>query len=98
MRWERQWERKEEGQPFKPIEDYIPDSMTTVSTHDCETLPIWWVQLVDEAKAYCNFKHWAYKVTIVIQDLSLTFIRFKSSRGHHRTILSSKDSTEKPFQ
>eukprot|EP01117_Protostelium_nocturnum_P017862 TRINITY_DN734_c0_g1_i1.p1 TRINITY_DN734_c0_g1~~TRINITY_DN734_c0_g1_i1.p1 ORF type:complete len:1342 (-),score=550.59 TRINITY_DN734_c0_g1_i1:151-4176(-) len=62
LRWERNWERKEEGQPFIPIEDYNADSMSTVSTHDCETIPLWWIQKSDEAKAFCRFKHWSYKV------------------------------------
>lgn len=36
--------------------------MSTVSTHDSETLPLWWIQKSDEAKAYCKYKHWVYKI------------------------------------
>lgn len=62
LRWERMWDNKEQGQPFIPVEDYIPDSMSTVSTHDSETLPLWWLLLQDEAKAYCSFRRWNYRV------------------------------------
>ena len=39
MRWERYWE---EGGAFIPLDKYPQESMTTVSTHDSETLLGWW--------------------------------------------------------
>jgi len=58
LRWERVWDQN--GQPYIPIEDYNRDSMTTISTHDCETLDLWWRDQQEEARAYCNFKGWDY--------------------------------------
>ncbi len=34
--------------------------MTTVSTHDSETLALWWIDHKDEVKAYCQYKGWDY--------------------------------------
>lgn len=63
MRWERNWNT---DKSFIPIKDYPPDSMTTVSTHDSETLQEWWQKHPEEAAAYCLHKHWDYT-----QELSL---------------------------
>ena len=52
MRWERKWD--EPGKPFIPFGDYNADSMTTVSTHDSETLEQWWRGNSDDAAAYCK--------------------------------------------
>lgn len=38
-RWERYWDQ---GGGFIPLKDYPPCSLTTVSTHDSETLGMWW--------------------------------------------------------
>lgn len=58
MRWERMWD---EDKRFIPIEDYIPESMTTVSTHDSETLSQWWSSNPKEAQEYAAFKGWKYE-------------------------------------
>ncbi len=58
MRWERNWEK--DGS-FYLIDEYPPVSMTSVSTHDSETLALWWRNREDEAKAYANFKGWDYQ-------------------------------------
>eukprot|EP01114_Cavostelium_apophysatum_P012614 TRINITY_DN2867_c0_g1_i1.p1 TRINITY_DN2867_c0_g1~~TRINITY_DN2867_c0_g1_i1.p1 ORF type:complete len:649 (+),score=168.30 TRINITY_DN2867_c0_g1_i1:126-2072(+) len=52
VRWERKWEEAE--QPFIPFEDYNADSMTTMSTHDSETLEQWWRNQPSEVEAYCK--------------------------------------------
>lgn len=39
MRWERSWH--EPGQPYIPLHQYNPESVTTVSTHDSSTLAGW---------------------------------------------------------
>ncbi len=70
MRWERKWK---EDRNFIPIEDYPPDSMTTVSTHDSETIQLWWQNNPIEAKLYAHFKGWCYTSTL--------------SRCHHYEIL-----------
>lgn len=57
MRWERKWN---EDQSFIPFNEYIPESMTTVSTHDSLTLELWWTRSPEEAQAYSAFKAWKY--------------------------------------
>lgn len=57
IRWERKWN---EDRSFIPVQDYIPESMTTVSTHDSETLNIWWANHFDEVREYCTFKGWNF--------------------------------------
>lgn len=58
IRWERDWNR---DQRFIPIQDYNPASMTTVSTHDSETLQLWWRNCPQEARDYSAFKGWEYQ-------------------------------------
>ncbi len=57
MRWERNWEGDES---FTPIQNYPPVSITCVSTHDSETLALWWRDLSDESKVYAKSKHWTW--------------------------------------
>lgn len=57
MRWERRWE---EDRGFIPPSDYPLESMTTVSTHDSETLHQWWRDQPDEAQQFAEFKEWSY--------------------------------------
>lgn len=58
MRWERMWEQDKR---FIKPEDYQPASLTTVSTHDSETLTLWWQNNPEEAKEYARFKGWIYE-------------------------------------
>ncbi len=57
MRWERMWK---EDSRFIPIDEYPPISLTCVSTHDSETLTLWWRDSPQEAKAYAELKQWDY--------------------------------------
>lgn len=57
MRWERVWN---EDSRFIPVQEYIPESLTTVSTHDSETLVLWWKNNPQEAKDFAKFKNWEY--------------------------------------
>ena len=56
IRWERKWN---EDKRFTPFDEYEPLSMTTVSTHDSESLRQWWRNSPDEAQAFCVFKGWS---------------------------------------
>lgn len=58
MRWERKW--KEKDHRYIPIQNYPPISLACVSTHDSETLTLWWKNFDDEAKAFADEKHWTY--------------------------------------
>jgi 4-alpha-glucanotransferase len=57
MRWERKYDQ---GGAFIPLNEYPPLSMTTVSTHDSETLQLWWQNQTDGAPEFCQFKGWDY--------------------------------------
>ncbi len=55
MRWERNWET---DKSYIPLDQYIPESMTTVSTHDSETLKLWWKNHPEDVQEFCKFKGW----------------------------------------
>jgi 4-alpha-glucanotransferase len=55
------WERDYQGdRHFFPYNTYHPLSMTCVSTHDSETLELWWRNAPGEAKDFCLFNQWEY--------------------------------------
>ena len=58
MRWERMYE---EDRRFIKSEDYPPESMTTVSTHDSQPLDLWWERNPEEAKEFAAFKDWQHE-------------------------------------
>lgn len=58
MRWERDYKK---DKAFIDPKNYDPLSMTTVSTHDSETLSLWWTDSSEEAKEYCKERGWVYK-------------------------------------
>jgi len=70
MRWERRW--NEDRSFISPME-YAADSLTTVSTHDTETLQQWWRNCPAEAQAFAETKGWSYQSSL--------------SREYHREIL-----------
>lgn len=57
MRWERKWR---EDKNYILLQDYPIDSFSTVSTHDSETLQLWWQNNPDDAKLFAQFKGWSY--------------------------------------
>lgn len=57
MRWERAW--SQDGR-FTVVEEYPLLSMTCVSTHDSDTLSLWWKNFPQEAKEFCQEKGWTY--------------------------------------
>lgn len=65
MRWERKWN---EDKQFIPAKDYPLLSMTTVATHDSETLGQWWQLFPDEAKMYAHLKGWTYEPFLSLQQ------------------------------
>jgi 4-alpha-glucanotransferase len=70
MRWERKWK---EDKNFIRIEDYPVDSLSTVSTHDSETLQLWWQNNPEDANLFARFKGWSYNSVL--------------SRGHQYEML-----------
>jgi 4-alpha-glucanotransferase len=57
MRWERNWDT---DKSFIFPSDYPAVSLTTVSTHDSETLQQWWKKHPDDALAFSHSKQWPY--------------------------------------
>lgn len=57
LRWERNYET---DNTFIPFQHYPPISISCLSTHDSETLTLWWKNFKDEATAFANFKNWPY--------------------------------------
>lgn len=51
LRWEREWEK---DQSFIPLSNYPKLSMSTLSTHDSETLDGWWKSEPDAAHLFCD--------------------------------------------
>jgi 4-alpha-glucanotransferase len=79
MRWERKWK---EDKSFIPIQCYPPISITCTSTHDMETLALWWKNYGEEAQEYAKFKHWTYSP--ILTDIQREEILWDS---HHTTSL-----------
>ena len=79
IRWERNWDG---DKSFIPFEEYNPISLTTVSTHDSETLSLWWRDLPEEAKAFAHFKNWKYT-----PELSIAHRREILWDSHHTNSL-----------
>lgn len=75
MRWERYWQ--EDGS-FIPIDTYPRLSMTTVSTHDSETLLQWWASHRDEAEVLAQQLGWLYS-----PELTTEQYRLLMHRSHH---------------
>jgi 4-alpha-glucanotransferase len=62
MRWERNWNT---DKSFIPPEKYIPESMTTVSTHDSETLQLWWQNNPQDVMDFCKYKGWKLTPSLI---------------------------------
>ncbi len=74
MRWEKNWLG---DQNLINPKLYPPLSMTTVSTHDSETLGQWWAHEPDEAKRLAKVKGWDYDEKITYDQ------RFEILRDTH---------------
>lgn len=58
IRWERDWEGDKK---FISPSDYLVESMTTVGTHDTETLQQWWKDNSAETQLFARYKGWCYQ-------------------------------------
>lgn len=65
MRWERHWHT---DRSYIPPEDYIWESLTTVSTHDSELLTQWWKNQPEEAGNYAASKGWDYTPQLTMEQ------------------------------
>ena len=79
IRWEREWEKNGE---YIPLNEYPPISLTTISTHDSETLTLWWRDRKEEPQLFAHFKDWNYS-----PELSFSQRRELLWDSHHSTSL-----------
>lgn len=79
MRWERNWNT--DGSFISP-QDYPVESMTTLSTHDSETLNQWWKDNPKEAQLFAQFKGWSYH-----PQLSREYLKEMLWDSHHSASL-----------
>jgi 4-alpha-glucanotransferase len=61
LRWERKWQ---EDSSFIDPKSFHPLSMTTLSTHDSETVSEWWLKHPDESKRYAKERRLCYAPTL----------------------------------
>lgn len=77
MRWERRWE---EDKGYIDPKDYPAESMTTVSTHDSETLGQWWRNYPEEAKLFAQTLGWTYSPDLT-DEQRLEILRISNHSG-----------------
>lgn len=80
IRWERNWDR---DNSFIPYNNYPNISLTSVSSHDSDTLYQWWKNSPKEAQIFSKFKQWKYKKTL--------------SHQKHKEILKDSHNTSSLF-
>lgn len=69
IRWEREY--NDHG-TFVPLENYPRLSLTTVSTHDSETLQQWWQNDPESARLFASLRGWTYSPDLTFdQRLSI---------------------------
>lgn len=77
MRWERRWE---EDKGFIDPKDYIPESMTCVSTHDSTPLALWWENEQEESKLFAKAMGFDYAPKLS-PDTRLQILRASHQSG-----------------
>jgi len=65
FRYCRRWKT---DRSFIPYEDYNPISLSSVSTHDLETVYLWWKNFPHDAANYAAFKKWPFSPKLSIQN------------------------------
>jgi 4-alpha-glucanotransferase len=75
-------------QETMPYNTYEPFSLTTVSTADMESLPLWWKTHVEEAKRFCSFKQWHYESKLTKeQEIAILHDTHHTSSFFHINLL-----------
>ena len=74
----RRYRRWKTDRSFVPYADYTPASISCVSTHDIETVTLWWQRFPEEANDYASFKGWSYE-----KDLSQKNLKDILYDNHH---------------
>lgn len=69
--WERDWKH---GARYLPINSYSPLSISTVSTHDSETLALWWQNKPEEAMLWMTTRG-GYYTPEITQEARFAILR-----------------------
>lgn len=77
LRWERDWHGDKK---YLNPKNFPPESMTTVSTHDSETLTQWWSNQSNEARLYCMQQGWKYS-PVLSPEQRLAILRASHQSG-----------------
>jgi len=75
LRWEKDWDGDKE---YIPLKDYKKYSLTTVSTHDSETLELWWHKYESQVKEFCEF-HNLKKTDNLTYEVRLDILKLSHS-------------------
>ncbi|SCA62958.1 4-alpha-glucanotransferase [Chlamydiales bacterium SCGC AG-110-M15] len=75
MRWERDWDG---DQSYIELDDYPTESMTTVSTHDSETLSQWWKSGAEDVKTLCDSRGWE-----MLEEIPEDYLKTILWESHH---------------
>lgn len=79
MRWERNWNGDRQ---FISPQAYPVDSLTTLSTHDSETVSQWWRDYPEEAGLFAQSKGWNY-----LPNISRDYLKEILWDSHHSSSL-----------
>jgi len=74
----RRYRKWKTDRSFIPYDSYIRASLSSVSTHDMETVSLWWKRFPEEAKDYAAFKEWRYR-----KRLDQTHLKAILRDNHH---------------
>lgn len=75
-RWERHYAT---DRSYIPYHEYPQLSLTTVSTHDSDTLEQWWEKYPVDSEEFCRFRGWKYDKKLSTQN------RFNLLQDSHKT-------------
>jgi 4-alpha-glucanotransferase len=96
MRWERKWD---EDRRFVKESHYPSTSMTTISTHDSETLKQWWEELLEESKFFAEQNEWNHTPVLTdVQRFSILYKSHNSSSLFHINLLQEYLALQPDFQ
>ncbi len=85
MRWERDWHG---DKSYLPVQSYPRLSMTTVSTHDSDTLQLWWKDSPEDAKLFAASQGWSYEEKLSSeQQLAILRMSHQSHSIFHINLL-----------
>lgn len=94
-RWERIWSKQSR---FIPFDQYSPLSVTSLSTHDSDTLAGWWKYSTEEAKDFSKFLGIKYsKILSSEKQFHIMQLSHKTSSIFHINLINDYLALHTPF-